>query len=217
VVVTSTATTQSSSAKNTISKIYLNSAGGTSGVTRHSSQNLEVKNMARSGARASTGTTRVDIIRTALNTIAQRNGGRVTREAVVAAARNPKHALHPEFDWNDKTAAETQRLAHAQVLIVRYLTVVTVHRSQRIVTPFYVRDPKCKPREQGHIAITSDEINREMAETICANELARCESGIERGRSVVGFLDVKFPGIADEFEELLSRIVGIRRRLAEAA
>lgn len=53
----------------------------------------------------------------ALASVAARNGGRLQPEDTVDAARDPKSALHPHFDWDDTVAAEKWRLEQARLLI----------------------------------------------------------------------------------------------------
>jgi hypothetical protein len=53
----------------------------------------------------------------ALERITEENKGHLTPEAVVSAARSPRHVLHRHFDWNDATAAESWRLSQARGVI----------------------------------------------------------------------------------------------------
>jgi hypothetical protein len=160
--------------------------------------------------------TRMDLIRRELARLAKANGGRLTREAVVRAATPERSVLHGEFEWNDTRAAHRHRLDRAQELI-SYVTVMVVHKSMKIVSPVYVRDPSADQNKQGHVAITGPRLNRQAAQAIMLNELARCESAIERARSVTGVLDKSFPGLSDQLQAMLEEIVGLRTRLAEAA
>jgi hypothetical protein len=54
----------------------------------------------------------------ALEKIRRQNGpGGLTPAALVEAARDPEHVLHPEFCWDDSEAAEKWREQQARVLI----------------------------------------------------------------------------------------------------
>lgn len=53
----------------------------------------------------------------ALAVITERNGGHLIPAAVVDAARNPKSALHPHFEWADSVAAHKYRLDQARSMI----------------------------------------------------------------------------------------------------
>lgn len=57
------------------------------------------------------------VIGEVLDQIATKGGGELTPGAVVDAARAPRHALHPFFEWNDQTAAQRFRLDQARSLI----------------------------------------------------------------------------------------------------
>jgi hypothetical protein len=45
----------------------------------------------------------------ALADIAAKNGGELTEEAVIAAARDPRSVLHKHFEWDDRVAAHAYR------------------------------------------------------------------------------------------------------------
>ena len=90
-------------------------------------------------------TERRRIISAALRKIQDAHGV-VTPTAVVEAAKNPKHPLHGEFIWDNALAANLQRQDRARELIRNYLTVVVIHSNEKIVSPYYVRDPR---REAG--------------------------------------------------------------------
>lgn len=49
--------------------------------------------------------------------------GKLTADIVVDEAKNPRSALHGEFEWDDSKAAHEHRLQHARSLI-RSITVV---------------------------------------------------------------------------------------------
>lgn len=158
---------------------------------------------------------RMEIVRHALAELAD-NDGRIDPERVVTAARNPKHALHGDFNWDDKKAAHQNRLDKARELI-RYVTVTTVIHNVKVVTPYYVRDPRKQPNEGGSIAVNSDLLDQQDAEKIMLAELDRCESAINRARAVTAGLDGKFTGISQKFEAMLAHIVSMRAMVDEAA
>lgn len=53
----------------------------------------------------------------ALDRVATEHDGRLHPGDVVEAARDPKNALHPHFEWNDEAAAEAYRIDQARTLI----------------------------------------------------------------------------------------------------
>jgi hypothetical protein len=140
-------------------------------------------------------------------------GGRVTPRRIVDAARDPKHVLHSEFNWNDKEAADAHRLDVARHLI-RYVTITTVDYNVPIRTPVYVRDTAAAPNEQSYVTLSS--IAKQDAEATMLNELQRCESAIMRARGVVSVLNRKHPGIDEKLQAMLEQIVYVREQLQAA-
>jgi hypothetical protein len=165
-------------------------------------------------AKAKVVETRAEKIRLAIEQLRQK-GGRVTARAIVDAARDQKHPLHDEFIWSDAKAADQQRLERARELI-RYVTVMVIHRSEHISVPVYARDPSVPAREQGYIALTSAEIKKDHALSIVLAELERCKNSIERARGITDELDKRFPGLTARFEDMLDRIVTMHRELEAA-
>jgi hypothetical protein len=145
--------------------------------------------------------------RKALEAIRLANGERLTPEAVVEAAKNPAHPLHYEFDWDDQSAAQQQRLSTARAIIRS--VQINIQMDSRIVSSIcYVRDPKAAHKEQGYVAMSQSRRQREEAHQILMAELSRVESAIRRARHIAGALN-----LTDELEELLEQILIIRRKI----
>lgn len=53
----------------------------------------------------------------ALAKISEAEKGYLTPEAVIVAAKSPRHVLHPHFEWDDEAAAHAHRLGQARRLI----------------------------------------------------------------------------------------------------
>ena len=153
-------------------------------------------------------------IRDELERIRLANDGRLTADAVVEAAKNAKNILHAEFIWDNKKAAETQRLDRAREIIVTYATIIVIHKSHKIQAPMYVRDPNAASDEQGHISINPAEIRENSARGVMLIELGRCESAINRARRVVAVLATQYPNLEIELENLLAGLVRVREDLA---
>jgi hypothetical protein len=139
----------------------------------------------------------------------------LTREAVVAAATPPGHPLHDQFEWDDAKAAHLHRLDQAQELIARSVIITITHLSTVYKAPNYVRDPTAMANEQGHVSI--EDTARDSAVSILTAEIDRIESAISRGRALAGYFDSKFPGLAVDFESMLSVIAEARGKLRRAA
>lgn len=160
--------------------------------------------------------TRSERIRLALEEIRRKNGGRLTPALVVAAAKNPKHTLHDEFEWDDRKAAARQREDVARSLI-RYVTVTVTTERRAFKSVVYVRDQELPKKEAGYVAITNEDIEYEHAERIVLAELGRCEAAVERARGICAVLDRHHPGLSDRLELMLQEIVGLRQQLSEPA
>lgn len=57
--------------------------------------------------------------------------GEVTPPQIVEDARDPSSLLHPFFEWNDRKAAEKQRLQHARWLIGAISIEITYENGSR--------------------------------------------------------------------------------------
>jgi hypothetical protein len=154
-------------------------------------------------------------IAAALNEIRSSNRGRLTAAAVVEAARNPRHPLHREFQWDDKKAAQLQRLDRARELIC-VVSIVVSQQPHKITCPFYIRDPSLPAKTPGYTAINSDSIAARDAQNIIIDEMARIEGNIERARGVCAFLGKRFPSVPRRLQQLLQEAVDIRLAVERA-
>ena len=156
---------------------------------------------------------RAEAIKVALEALRERNG-RITPQAVVQAAKNPKSVLHSQFGWDDRKEASLRRLDRARELITHYVTVTVIYKSEKITAPYYVRDPRAAPAEQGYMALVGPEMDRANATTTILSEFDRCSGAISRARRIAHVLDSQHPGLAGQLEELLARLIEVRERLA---
>src|SRR5262245_40933442 len=155
---------------------------------------------------------RSELIKKELEKIRRRGGGRLTPRMVVEAAKAKAHPLHDEFEWDDSVAAQKYREDQARELI-RYVTIEVVTESRTFDTVIYVRDQEAKSNEQGYVALTAEELEREHATKIMLSELQRCESAIERARGITAVLDAYHPGLSNQLETMLGYIVSLRASL----
>lgn len=131
--------------------------------------------------------------------------GRIMPKLVVQAARNPKSPLHEDFIWDDRLAAEQQRLDRARELI-REVKLMVVYDDRKIATPFYVSDPSS--RESAYIPTTVAAKDEEIAETVLLDELRRIESAVVRARSIAAAFD-----LTAYFDRMLNDVIEVRGRL----
>lgn len=117
---------------------------------------------------------------------------RITAEAVVEDAKNPKSPLHSFFEWDVKKAAREHWLDTARELI-RSVRVVIEHRTTVVRAVAYVRDPEAGPREQGYRSVSSLATEREMAEEALRYEARRAVAAIRRVKEVAEALEIDVP------------------------
>lgn len=78
-----------------------------------------------------------DRVAGAFERIRAKDNGRLTVDAVVAAARNPRSVLHPLITWDDAQAADRWRREEAAYLI-RSLIVYVEHEQEVAAVRLYV-------------------------------------------------------------------------------
>ena len=146
-----------------------------------------------------------EAIERALSQIA--STGPLTPDRVVEAARDPEHALHGQFTWDDTQAAIQHRLNEARALIRKVEVRLNVS-SQVIAVPYYVRDPAAKHHEQGYRAVRS----LDGDETIRAvrAEIDRATSALTRALGVA-----QLCGIDDEVSRIIDALGALRQSIDE--
>jgi hypothetical protein len=153
---------------------------------------------------------REDQIKAILEDIRAENGGRLTRQAVLAyASANKKSVLGKMFDWNKERAATAHWLDRAQEIISRYVTVIVVDETMKIRVPYYVSDPTAKSNEGGYVA-TMGRHSRGDATVIVTNELDRIVSAIERARGIAHALDQQHRGLSARLQGMLEEAVTLK-------
>lgn len=136
----------------------------------------------------------------------ERPGRRITAEKVVEAARDPKHPLHRDFDWDDSRAAHHYRLDQARAIIASVRVVITTS-TKKLIAPAYVRDIEAAPL-QGYVATAVLKNEREAAEELLLYETARLQAQLERCREIAGALSLE-----SELEAAIGAVFELRSRL----
>lgn len=133
--------------------------------------------------------------------------GRVTPENLVAAARNPRHPLHSDFEWDDKKAAHQHRVSTARGIINSVRTVQTIdHKTVSAVG--YIRDPRLPADKPGYVSTVSLRTERDAAMEAITRELSNVQSAIERAREVAAVLD-----LSEELDAMLVSVTELRSRV----
>jgi hypothetical protein len=135
-------------------------------------------------------------IRDALYALADLNGGRLTPEAVLEAAKHRDHPAHPHFTWDDSEAAHMQRLYEARRLIRSVkVEITTEHLTIRV--PIFVRDPQMDATIQGYATLGRLKADSELARDAVIAEFKRANSHLTRAQSVAIAL-----GMTEEIDQL---------------
>lgn len=137
------------------------------------------------------------LIEAELEKIRVRNGGVLTPEAVVRAAKKSTSPLHQCFDWNDSEAAEKWRHQQARVLIHNVM-VITTTATRTFSVPKYVRDPRAEYNEQGYTALVEIRDELDVAADALAYECVRAAAVLERARNIAEEL-----GLSDRVDALI--------------
>jgi len=131
--------------------------------------------------------------------------GSVTAERLVQAARNPKHPLHGDFEWDDKKASHLYRLDQARAIIAK-VRIVMEHKKIAVVG--YVRDPRAPAHEQGYVSVARIKDERTLCEEIMMAEVVRAQGALERCREIAAALDLE-----EEADAALSQALRLKSRI----
>ncbi len=140
----------------------------------------------------------IDSRKTAAALRAIAKNGRLTADAVVEAARSPKHVLHAYFEWDDSVAGALYRRDQARALIVGYRVEVTSLELSAAVQ--WVRDPAADSHKQGYVATTVLLDDEGQARSAVIAELDRVLSCLKRASDVAQAV-----GVALEVGDLVKR------------
>jgi hypothetical protein len=147
-----------------------------------------VREQAQMGRRPARRASRARVHQTCI--AALERGGIVTPEALVRAARNPNHPMHPDFEWNDRKAGHKHRLDQARTFIAAVRVTITTS-TRTVKAPAYVRDPLSMPHIQGYIRTQSLQANRNHAIELLLYETTRLQALVERCREIGAALDLE--------------------------
>jgi hypothetical protein len=151
---------------------------------------------------------KVSTIKISIDAIAKRHG-RATPELIVEEARDPGHALHSQFDWDDQSAAHQHRLAVARALLrkIEYIAHDVVGRP--VVAVGYVHEPGVPG--QSYVPLSEVARNKKQSEALLMQELAACESHIRRAQRIADVLHLR-----DRLDSLLVECIETKEKVEEA-
>jgi hypothetical protein len=145
-----------------------------------------------------------EVVRDALAKL-EEDGGTLTPQSVVEAAKSPRHPLHACFEWDDSVAAHTWRIEQARGLIRSVKLVITVDRVE-FSTVHYVRDPRVPSEDQGYVGIPNAQGDADLAQQIIRQEFSRADAALRRAQDVAKALGVE--RVLDKARKRLARSVG---------
>lgn len=148
-----------------------------------------------------------DLVKQALQALADRNDGLLTPDAVVAAARPRDSALHSFFTWDNKVAADAHRLNEARTLIRSVRVDIKVDRVI-VPTPYFIRDPTIG-ETQGYRSLGRLQTDDELARETAIAEMKRASGALARARAIAAVL-----GMTDEIEMIEAQIGALIGRAA---
>lgn len=151
------------------------------------------------------------MVKACLESLAERDGGRLTPDAVVEAARDPTSPLHDHFTWDDTLAAQKCRLDEARTLI-RSIRVVVRTSPLLVQAPQFVRDPTLPTDQQGYVSIGRLMNDEERSRLVVVEEFARASAALARAKVVAISLNM-----TEEIEELEAQLRDVATRAAQQA
>jgi hypothetical protein len=125
----------------------------------------------------------------------EKENGHIDPADVVAAARDPHHPLHDDFNWVDKDAAHEYRLHQARLLIRSCRLNFTVDEHP-IRVPAYVKDFR-HDGTGGYAAIMEVRKDEDVARATVVDAMQRVINAVRRAKTLALIL-----GIEDELASI---------------
>lgn len=152
-----------------------------------------------------------NVVAEVLRAIADRNGGRLTPELVVEAAKSKDSPLHTHFTWDVKKAAHERWIDQARTLI-RSVKVEITTTQFTVRAPAYVRDPAAAADEQGYASLGRLRTDEDLAREAVVYEFSRASAALARAKAVAAALD-----LSDAIEEVQTRVIQLSERAQQVA
>lgn len=143
--------------------------------------------------------------------IADKHGGRITPDLVVADAKNKNSPLHGEFEWDVRKAAQAHWIDQARALIAS-VTVIVRTTTVDVRSPAYVRDPNRSAGEQGYISVDNLRSDSDAARSALVSEFTRVGDLLRRARILARALEME-----DQVERLVRGVDELREHLQRPA
>lgn len=144
-----------------------------------------------------------DAIRIAIQAV--ESDGRLTPDAVVAAASDPQSPLHNRFEWDDSKAAHQFRLEQARTLI-RGVKMLVTTETRTLSTVCYVHDPAADG--QGYVSVQQLRAEPENAREALRTEFARAASCLQRAEDLAEAF-----GMREVVAQASRKVASVRKRI----
>jgi len=118
----------------------------------------------------------MDDLKQQLETIRLSQGGILTEEAIVVAARPKKHPLHNEFTWDNSAAAKQWRLEEARRLIRSVYVTIESPKHTPISVRAYASLPSDREGSGGYRAIQDVLANKDLRRELLAAALSELDA-----------------------------------------
>lgn len=148
-------------------------------------------------------------IRQRLAELEKKGRGRLTPQAVVEDARNPKSPLHDQFNWDTAKAAYEHWLDRARAIIVSVEYVYKTHKTT-VKSVYYHRDPSAAGNEQGYVSVPTLRTDEDSSRAALVDAFRRVGDELRRARLLAIALDLDA-----EVETLLNGVMDLRRRIGD--
>jgi len=116
--------------------------------------------------------------------------GRLTADAVVEEATNPKSVLHDRFQWDDTLAAHAHRIEQARALI-RSVKIHVVEETVTVSTVHYIRDPDADENEQGYLSLDRLAEDHDKARLAIRREFRMADAAMQRAEGIAEALEMR--------------------------
>jgi hypothetical protein len=141
----------------------------------------------------------------ALAKIWKKHGRNVHVDVIIAEARDPHHALHDCFQWDDALGGQEFRRVQCRQLLtkVRYLHSTPKGEVLRVVG--YIHDATA-PDNKGYIDVSAVEPKSQEARTQLLAELGRIKTLIQRAYALAEIwdLDGEVSGLVDHVDGIIA-------------
>lgn len=124
-----------------------------------------------------------EMVKAALQALADANSGQITPELVVQSARSPSSPLHGEFTWDVQEAAAKHWLNEARVLIQSVRLEIKTENI-KLKVPAYLRDTEVEPYEQGYVSLSTAKSDEDRRRDVLIHEFMRLRGYVERVRGI---------------------------------